>query len=73
MKKLKPKFSYLALFFLVLSIGCLLAARVIEPTVDAEGVLHEPFPLIPIAYGFFFLGIFVEISSKVKSKFSKKS
>ena len=40
----------LAASFAIAAISCTVAYRVIGTTVDNDGVLHEPFALIPIGY-----------------------
>ena len=40
----------LALFFLYLSLICMIAYQSIGSTVDEQGILHEPFALIPIGW-----------------------
>jgi Protein of unknown function (DUF3955) len=44
-----------------LGVACLIAKLLVGSTVDAEGVLHEPFFLLPFAYFCIFLGILMSI------------
>lgn len=49
----------LALFFAAAGLACVVGYNLIGSTVDAQGVLHEPFGLIPIGWACFLLaGIF---------------
>jgi hypothetical protein len=42
----------LALLFLALATGCALAYRIIGSSVDPDGILREPFALIPLGWLF---------------------
>ncbi|MBN2087802.1 DUF3955 domain-containing protein [Candidatus Peregrinibacteria bacterium] len=53
----KQKFFFPALSFFIIGNVCVLAFKLIGSSVDANGVLHEPFALIPIAYIAFFLAL----------------
>ncbi len=44
--------------FLVLGILCFLSFRLIGSEIDENGILREPFFLIPIGWLFLFLGLF---------------
>ena len=56
--------------FLLLVAGalCLLAFNLIGSTVDAQGVLHEPFGLLPIGFLLIVLGALIYIYQLAKSK-----
>jgi hypothetical protein len=46
-------------FLLILAGACALAAfALIGSTVDADGVLHEPFPLLPTGCALISVGVF---------------
>ncbi|MFZ1418462.1 MAG: DUF3955 domain-containing protein [Burkholderiaceae bacterium] len=47
---------------------CLLAFNLIGSTVDAQGVLHEPFGLLPIGFLLMILGALIYIYQLTKSK-----
>ena len=47
---------------------CLLAFNLIGSTVDAQGVLHEPFGLLPIGFLLMILGALIYIYQLAKSK-----
>jgi hypothetical protein len=40
-----------------LAAGCALAWRLIGSSVDENGLLHEPFALVPLGWLFFFLAL----------------
>ena len=44
-------------FFLVFGVACLFMFKLIGSTLDEKGVLHEPFPLLPIGWVFILGGI----------------
>ena len=56
--------------FLLLVAGalCLLAFNLIGSTVDAQGVLHEPFGLLPIGFLLIVLGALIYIYQLTKNK-----
>ena len=56
--------------FLLLVAGalCLLAFNLIGSTVDAQGVLHEPFGLLPIGFLLIVLGALIYIYQLAKNK-----
>ena len=56
--------------FLLLVAGalCLLAFNLIGSTVDAQGVLHEPFGLLPIGFLLIVLGALIYIYQLTKDK-----
>ena len=47
---------------------CLLAFNLIGSTVDAQGVLHEPFGLLPIGFLLMILGALIYIYQLTKNK-----
>ena len=47
---------------------CLLAFNLIGSTVDAQGVLHEPFGLLPIGFLLIVLGALIYIYQLAKNK-----
>ncbi|MBI9110669.1 DUF3955 domain-containing protein [Maridesulfovibrio ferrireducens] len=61
-----------SLFFICVSIACAIAFNTIGSTIDSEGILHEPFALIPIGWLFFLLGILVGIVCVVQWLWSKR-
>jgi len=65
LKQLSRKLSYL---FISLTIIFMLAYNLIGSEVDANGVLQEPFYLIPFSYLTFVLGIIFAIISVVKKE-----
>ena len=65
LKQLSRKLAYL---FISLTIIFMLAYNLIGSEVDANGVLQEPFFLIPFSYLTFALGIIFAIISVVKKE-----
>jgi len=65
LKQLSRKLAYL---FISLTIIFMLAYNLIGSEVDANGVLQEPFFLIPFSYLTFVLGIIFAIISVVKKE-----
>lgn len=57
----------------VLAIVCTILYTVIGTSVDAFGVVHEPFFLIPLAWCFISLGIILHVSLIAKKIWDKKS
>lgn len=52
---------------------CLLAFNLIGSTVDAQGVLHEPFGLLPIGFLLMILGALIYIYQLTKSKWGRQT
>lgn len=72
----KAKFNLLSIIFLTLGAMCFLTKALIgQPKIDSNGILYEPFFLIPI--GYLFLGIIglgiVFIKKVVKNSHSIKA
>ena len=65
MKRLSRNLAYL---FISLAIIFMLAFNLIGSEVAADGVLQEPFFLIPFSYVSFVLGIVFAVISVVKKK-----
>ena len=65
MKRLSRNLAYL---FISLAIIFMLAFNLIGSEVDADGVLKEPFFLIPFSYVSFVLGIIFAVISVVKKE-----
>jgi hypothetical protein len=57
---------------IVLSIGCLIAYKLIGSSIDANWILIEPFGLIPIGYLLLFVWIVWTIILFVKKLFKNK-
>lgn len=54
----KIKFTlYTTIIMILAGIGCFLLSSIIGSTIDANGMLHEPFFLIPIGYLFLLIGM----------------
>ncbi|WGZ94348.1 MAG: DUF3955 domain-containing protein [Candidatus Thiothrix putei] len=60
------------IFFLVMGAVCLLAFQFIGGTVDAEGVLHEPFALLPLGYLFLLIGVVLGLFGLLRAAFRWK-
>ena len=71
MKKLN-KLHITAITLIILGAGYFLAFNLIGSYVDENGLLHEPFGLIPIGYLLIFSGLILGIIVIIKSKFGKK-
>lgn len=48
---------YATIIMILAGIGCFLLSTIIGSTIDSNGVLHEPFFLIPIGYLFLLMGL----------------
>ncbi len=48
--------------------GCLIAKALSTEYIDAAGVLHEQFFLLPVGFSFLFLGVLVLIGTAVVSR-----
>ena len=48
---------YVTIIMILAGIGCFLLSTIIGSTIDSNGVLHEPFFLIPIGYLFLLMGL----------------
>lgn len=67
MMLVKNKFALASLILFFLAIGCVLRYQQIGSYVDDDGMLHEPFALIPIGYLLAFLGLILGIASIAQS------
>lgn len=56
---------------LVLSIGCFVLFEMIGSTVDSNGILHEPFFLVPFGYLFILVGFVSGLINWYQRKFAK--
>ena len=56
---------------LVLSIGCFVLFEMIGSTVDSNGILHEPFFLVPFGYLFILVGFVSSLINWYQCKFAK--
>ena len=56
---------------LVLGIGCFVLFEIIGSTVDSNGILHEPFFLIPFGYLFIIIGFVSGLIHWYQRKFAK--
>jgi hypothetical protein len=61
----------IALIFLVIAVSCATAYNIIGSSIDENGMLHEPFGLIPIGYFFLFLGIIWALVTVIRSFFRR--
>lgn len=70
----KAKFNLITTVVLLLGgIGCFVLSMFIGSTIDSDGILHEPFFLIPIGYLFLLLGLIsgvIYLWRKIKNKAS---
>ncbi|MBB1270729.1 DUF3955 domain-containing protein [Shewanella sp. SR44-3] len=55
-----------ALIFFSVAALCWLGVNFIGSTVDSQGVLHEPFFLVPIGWLFIFAGLFSVLGASLK-------
>jgi len=54
----KIKFTlYTTIMMILAGIGCFLLFKTIGSTIDSDGILHEPFFLVPIGYLFLLVGL----------------
>jgi len=56
---------------LVLGIGCFVLFEMIGSTVDSNGILHEPFFLVPFGYLFILIGLVSGLIHWYKRNFAK--
>jgi len=68
----KSNHGIISIILIILGLGCTLAYKIIGSSVDENGLLHEPFGLIPIGHLFIFLGIIFGIIDILKSVGGKK-
>ncbi|MFD1411087.1 DUF3955 domain-containing protein [Lapidilactobacillus gannanensis] len=64
----------ISLILLVLGGGCFLISGLIGSYVDSQGILHEPFFLIPLGYlllAIGIIGLLINLISKLRQHFSK--
>nr|WP_241201145.1 DUF3955 domain-containing protein [Lysobacter enzymogenes] len=57
----------ISLLCFVLAAACAAGYRAIGAQIDAEGFLHEPFPLIPLGYLSFFVGAVCAATAGVRA------
>ncbi|MFD1670671.1 DUF3955 domain-containing protein [Agrilactobacillus yilanensis] len=67
----RARFNMISILLIVIGLGCFLAKTIIGSSLDSNGILHEPFFLIPIGYLFLVSGIVVTLISLV-IKYLKK-
>lgn len=72
MTLLKNKLALASLILFILAIGCAVAFSIIGSHVDENGILHEPFALIPIGYLLAFLGLIFGIIAIARSILRRK-
>ncbi|WP_455542213.1 DUF3955 domain-containing protein [Intestinibacter sp.] len=68
--------KYLTLFPFLVTIGCAIAYNIIGCRVLADGILDEPFFLVPIGWFFFFIGILtvlIQLIIYLKRRFFPKA
>ena len=58
----------ITILLFIIGLLCLLAFNLIGSTVDAQGVLHEPFGLIPIGFLLIVLGVVLYGYQRLKNK-----
>ena len=66
MTRISP-LSALSLVSLALGGTCLLAFNLIGSTIDAQGILHEPFGLIPIGWLLIVIGVLTGTAAIIRS------
>lgn len=57
MKRNKKWYWRICTLFLSLGFACFIAYIMIDSYVDENGILHEPFALLPLSFLFMFIGI----------------
>ena len=62
----------LSLILLLIGVGCFAAFNIIGSSVSADGMLIEPFGLIPIGYTFILLSILSFLTIYIINKFRFK-
>lgn len=48
-------------------LGCFLAFNLVGSTLDAQGMLHEPFALLPLGYLLIFMGLGLDLLPALRS------
>lgn len=71
MRKIKLTL-YVTLVMILAGVGCFLLFSVIGSTVDSDGILQEPFFLVPIGYLFLLLGLIGGVINLVQRRQNKK-
>ncbi|PPR08678.1 MAG: hypothetical protein CFH44_00822 [Proteobacteria bacterium] len=66
MKNTISKTNVISAIFIILGLICAIAFNSIGQTIDENGILHEPFGLIPLSYIFISLGFLLYIYGKIK-------
>jgi cytochrome bd-type quinol oxidase subunit 2 len=57
MAKKSKTFTFISIISLIVAIVCIITFSLIKPTVDADGLVHEPFFLLPLFFIFLFISI----------------
>lgn len=52
-------------------LGCFLAFNLMGSTLDAQGMLHEPFALLPLGYLLIFMGLGLGLLPALRSGFRR--
>ena len=71
MRKIKLTL-YVTLVMILAGVGCFLLFSVIGSTVGSDGILQEPFFLVPIGYLFLLLGLIGGVINLVQRRQNKK-
>ncbi len=59
------RFGLLAALFIIIGVCCFSASALIGSTIDAQGILHEPFFLIVFGYAFVGLSLLMLIGAVI--------
>jgi hypothetical protein len=57
--------SKLGILLLIIGLGCLISFKLIGSSIDAEGILHEPFPLLALGWIAIIVGGFTTMVSLI--------
>ncbi len=57
-----------SILFILLGIACILIKALLPETIDASGILHEHFYLLPIGFLCLFIGLIILFIMKIKTK-----
>ncbi len=71
MRKIKITL-YVTLVMILAGVGCFLLFSMIGSYLDSDGILHEPFFLVPIGYLFLLLGLVGGVVNLIQRKQNKK-
>ena len=70
-KTRRARMNLISIILLLIGAGCFFASAMIGSTIDSQGILHEPFFLIPIGYLFLFAGLIMLVVTFIRKILKK--